>query len=289
MGTTSTDDRYTDTRRSFLRKAGTTGVLLAVPMSTSVAEAQSHSRDFFYNWDGKYTGVTDGGSAKLEVKLEEVRPKKATVVIDVSYPRAGLHGEDFIYRGKKDVPFRKHPHIIENVRLKHLRGSATMDVKRLYLHTWNTNDVSGYYRQFGETRGLAFSTGWYNMLRNFPAVQLTESNWTSRWPGTYSGSGDGRPANLSIERVHTLSTKNRAAFRFTVDGGEGTESYSGVKRVKRSTSKPQELKNVRLYSRPGGEIRFNRLYLHQLSTNTISAETKWGGTEYGAFYNRQSL
>jgi hypothetical protein len=100
--------------------------------------------------------------------------------------------------------------------------------------------------------------------------------------GVYSGSYDGRNAQLVISDLKDDSAINRLHVEFTdVDRGE---TYSGLVTV--ASPSDHILSGIEL-SGGGKTVYWPRLLIHTWNVRFVSGESTWNGHEFGMSFTRQ--
>lgn len=161
------------------------------------------------------------------------------------------------------------------------RRCVKKKIKRLFLHTWDDNHISGYTSWHGRNYGLAFSKQGVVSNRG-EGGRFTPSDWVSTWSGTYVGYQDGRNARLVI-------APSQNDLLITLDDIDRSVTFEGAFDITTQTlSSPNHiLTNLRLTSADGRVKQIDRLFLHTWDTNYISGYSTWRGTNFGSYFVRK--
>lgn len=230
------------------------------------------------DWFGTYAGRNDGRDARLRIEPTE---DGADLKITFQDLDRDTRLEGRVYAGDLTD---SESHILEDLELTN--GECTnwsedecirKDVERLFLHTWDKNQISGYADWKGTDYGMAFSKNGLSSAAG-SGGRFDSDNWADEWAGTYRGRQDGRKAFLTIER-------DGARIHLTFKDLDRGDTFTGA--VQNNTEPLHQLEDIRLTSRDGGTKVLDRLLLHTWDTNYISGSSQWQGTHYGNYFVRE--
>jgi hypothetical protein len=106
-------------------------------------------QDFF----GTYIGEYDGRNAKLEIgDLKGDYPGPMFHIVFTELERGEVYVGTHAEKGN-------HGHIMTNITLKLKGGNNTVSWPKLFLHTWNTDFISGISTWNGIEFGMSFRRG----------------------------------------------------------------------------------------------------------------------------------
>lgn len=145
-------------QRRLLLAALTTSLLLVPPGLAQTFPRDDHQAQI-QHWVGGYRGYNDGREARLTIDIDQPGGDTHVFIVTlkdldrgvvfrgtgVSSP--GIEGEDAIGPHVMLFPFGP---------LRQVEGAAIKEIGALYLHTWNTNYISGHTVWNEKTYGLAF-------------------------------------------------------------------------------------------------------------------------------------
>lgn len=269
-------------RRPFIRALGGLGVAATFGRYAAIGEAAAIDRT---DWRGVYSGQANGRDAVL-------------VVSEIGSGRwMELHlldeERDRDFRGVTRVPRGSNTHVVSDVQLRGIWGTTeSMFIPRLYLHTWNMDHISGFYRSGGTEYGLAFSETDVRAASNSQGALDRSSDpngvprWVTQWVGEYIGRQDGRRARLDVN----LSGQGPSMVKYQIilrDLEHGSVFNGWLWKSFRSSS-PHILFNVVLTAidGSGNTKEYPRLFLHTSDADYISAYDQWQGREFGAHWSR---
>jgi astacin len=233
-------------------------------------------------WPGTFEGRLDGRRARLTITERSTTPDAAffSVRLDDLDRSVVLDGEGKIRRNAS-------AHVMEFANpLRSPDGQISKKLIKLFLHTWNTNYISGYDEWQGKNFGLAFSRGGFQAGAG-NGSGLSSADWVSQWLGTYDGRLDGRRARLTITDP-TLS--KGVNFNVRLEDLDRGVVLTGKGRIKSGAPKhvmefPSQLTSA------DGQIKKKlvKLFLHTWNTNYISGYDEWQGKNFGLAFSRSGL
>jgi hypothetical protein len=144
-------------RRGFIRTSGLGALVLAASPATSKADEPrrfASTQDFTGKWVGSY----DGRNARLTITVKphdgDADAFDVTIVFE-EVDRDSRYDNDAKDRLHTEKPGAT-PHILHEIELQPAAGDEKVLLKRLYLHTWNVDYLSGVSEWNGTEYGFSF-------------------------------------------------------------------------------------------------------------------------------------
>ncbi len=243
--------------------------LLSISTTNTFAGGTFRSAEQFA---GSYKGRLDGRKASLKIiRLQNQScsyPVFKIKLIDID--------RNVVFYGKHE--HKENDHVLRNIKLRSNDGRHSKYIKKWYLHTWNTDYLSGYDVWNNKYYGYAFAR---NGLTNTYLPKKTFKN-VSDFYGEYVGFWDGRKAKLSIKQ-----SSSRSGIHIKLrDLDRNVTLAATTHSIPTKSGMPHILQNIKLFKSLGGNPAktIGSLLLHTWNTNYLSATSIWKGKKYGVLF-----
>ncbi len=239
--------------------------LLSISSSEVFAGGKFTSAEQF---TGSYVGSMDGRKATL--LISRVRSSNPAPMFRIRMADKERNTTYYATKEHKDGD-----HVLRDIILKTTNGKSKY-IKKLYLHTWNTDYISGYSTWNGKYYGCSFAR------QKMPSTSLQGKRFSNSadFYGTYEGYTDGRKARLIISKVGYATSIKLIDLSRNVTFGTTTQSMP----IK--VGSPHILESLDLIGSNKDSKKIGRLYLHTWNTNYISGNTIWNGQKFGILFTR---
>jgi hypothetical protein len=229
-------------------------------------------------WQGFYRGSNDGRAAMLQVDVRE----DASGRWHFDFTFIDFAGHRWVGNFTGDVGSRCHA-LEHPIELLSVGNQGPVRWKGLYLHTWDTDWLTGVSEWAGQEYGMIF------VRENAPTPPLafvgpplaSNRDFTDPgvpgWRGNYDGKA-GAALTISFLRSFGISyTQGSDIYQRSVDVGRDEHGVGHVLR---------DLTMVRLGAE---DLHWKALYLHTWDVNFLSGVSEWRGERYGMAFVRSPL
>lgn len=238
-----------------------------------------------YDFSGTFAGSFDGRSSSVRIVVSHTSDAN-TAQIDMYYNEGGKIWQAFFTKNTTG----SNPHILENVTLYPdvNDGRESKLWRQLYLHTWNTDWISGTNVWAGKEFGMMF----VRTRSSTPPLSFSGRRMVSTkdFDGCYVGNMDGHPnGHLSLHWRGISSTN----YMFSAAWRDSAGNYFMQRpdATRDDTNDANILPSLYL-DPPSGSgleaVNIVKLYLHTWDTQFVSGITNWHGINFAAAFTRYS-
>jgi predicted ester cyclase len=268
-----------------LLPAGIVGSLVVGIFALLSTPAHAGSRmSSTFDFAGTFIGSFDGRRAT--VKIEVFRTGDINVAqVHVQYSEGGKIWNAFFTKN-----MTSNGHILENFTLfpDQNDGRESKTWKQLYLHTWNTDWISGINLWNGREFGMMF----VRVPSSTPPLSFSGRRMVSTkdFAGCYKGSFDGHPdGRLEIDLIRIAGSSTNFYFSVFYTDSAGHSWYPQAIVGRDDTNDGNIIPSFHLLGSSGQEdIYIDKLYLHTWDIQFLSGISSWHGSQFGLTFTRVS-
>ncbi len=290
-------------RRRFLQFSAGAAVGLAVIQykpSEIYASPEQRRQSSATDWNGNYIGVNDGRACTLRIDVPRQYAGSSDWLFQVEFTDfAGNRWANTALHLPND---NDRIHEMRDMTLFPRSGqSGDLSWKRLHLHTWDTNYITGWSEWRGQQYGMIFARAPLaagTRVVALPSPQNRHMQNNRDWGGCWRGSYDGRPARMFL----TASFRDNATLtidwsedatpgvtwrNFALGGflGVGAHTWDSI-----PSDHPQEIHGIVMIRHDGvrevERVNWPNLHLHTWDASFISGSSEWQGRQFGMWFTR---